>query len=190
MGAPMAHISSIFLASGSPRRKMLLEAAGWAVQTQPTGADETWPAGSARDGVIALACRKLACVAPTDALVLAADTIVYDDAPLGKPEDASDAKTTLRRLSGRTHTVWTGVALRYRGRQSTLAVATEVRMRPLSDGDIARYVASGEPFDKAGSYAIQGLGGALVDWVRGSYSNVVGLPLAEVLAAIETITCA
>ncbi len=190
MGGPMAHIDSILLASGSPRRKMLLEAAGWAVQVRSTGADETWPVGAVQDGVIALACRKLACVDPGDALALAADTIVYDDAPLGKPVDAADACATLRRLSGRTHTVWTGVALTYRGRSRSLAVCTEVRMRAMSGADIARYVASGEPFDKAGSYAIQGLGGALVDWVRGSYTNVVGLPLTEVLAAVGAITCA
>lgn len=186
----MGHTTSILLASGSPRRKMLLEAAGWSVKTQPTGADETWPEGSAQAGVIALACRKLACVEPTQALVLAADTIVYDDAPLGKPESADDAEAMLRRLSGRTHTVWTGVALMYQGRQSILAVSTQVHMRKLTHADIARYVASGEPFDKAGSYAIQGLGGALVDWVQGSYTNVVGLPLAEVLAAVEAITWA
>ena len=190
MSVPMAHVTSIVLASGSPRRKSLLEAAGLVVRVLRPDADETWPGGDPEAGVITLARRKLARVDTGGALTLAADTIVYDDAPLGKPDDAAVATAMLQRLSGREHTVWTGVALAWGGNERVFAVATQVRMRRLDAADIARYVATGEPFDKAGSYAIQGEGGALIDTIHGSYTNVVGLPVPEVLEVLKAFACA
>jgi septum formation protein len=117
-------------------------------------------------------------------LILGADTIVtIDGIILGKPRDDADARRMLRVLAGRTHTVYTGIALLTTGAQSRYLldlVAADVTMAALSDADIAAYVATGEPSDKAGAYGIQGLGGRLVQQVRGSYTAVVGLPLGTV----------
>jgi septum formation protein len=121
-------------------------------------------------------------------VLLAADTmVVLDGLPLGKPAQAAAAFSTLRRLSGRTHHVWTGFALAYGALQATGSVCTEVSFRSLKDAEIAAYVATGESLDKAGAYGIQGAGCALVDRVQGSYTNVVGLPLQEVLAAMQQL---
>lgn len=109
------------------------------------------------------------------------------EVPLGKPTDAADAGRMLRLLSGRMHHVVTGYVAACCGARASGAVTTEVRLRHLTDVEIALYVAGGEPLDKAGSYAIQGGGGALVDTVTGSYTNVVGLPLAEVLASLALL---
>ena len=119
--------------------------------------------------------------------VLAADTtVVLDGEILGKPLDDADARAMLARLAGRPHEVLTGVAvLDGRGLLVDTVVATRVRFRALTPAEIAAYVASGEPLDKAGAYGIQGLGGALVERIEGSYSNVVGLPLAETLALLD-----
>ncbi|MGE3775187.1 MAG: nucleoside triphosphate pyrophosphatase, partial [Gammaproteobacteria bacterium] len=119
--------------------------------------------------------------------VLAADTtVVLDGAILGKPRDADEARAMLRRLGGRVHEVLTGVALIDRsGAIDDIVVVTRVAFRALEPHSIEAYVASGEPADKAGAYGIQGLGGALVECIDGSYSNVVGLPLAETLALLD-----
>ncbi len=120
-------------------------------------------------------------------VVLAADTTVeLDGQCLGKPADASDAAAMLARLSGRAHRVFTGVAVRTAdGHAEQFALSTEVQLVPLSRAAIDWYVATGEPLDKAGAYAIQGAGGAFVAAIIGSYSNVVGLPLAETLDALH-----
>jgi septum formation protein len=116
---------------------------------------------------------------PAD-LVLAADTVVaLGRRMLGKPSDAVEAETFLRRLSGRRHKVITAIALRHGGLRRSRVVETAVRFKRLSDGEIAAYIASGEWQGKAGGYAIQGRAGALIPWINGSYSNVVGLPLSE-----------
>ena len=121
-------------------------------------------------------------------MLLAADTmVVLDGMPLGKPAQAAAACATLRRLSGRTHHVWTGFSLSYEAQQAKGSVCTEVRFRSLSDAEISAYVATGESLDKAGAYGIQGAGCALVDRVNGSYTNVVGLPLQEVLQAMQRL---
>ena len=113
--------------------------------------------------------------------MLAADTVVdVDGEVLGKPLDADDARRMLRRLSGRSHRVHTGVAVRSAGHVEVEVVTTIVTFVPLTDETIDGYLATGEPFDKAGAYAIQGAGGTFVDAVRGSHSNVVGLPLTTV----------
>jgi septum formation protein len=120
--------------------------------------------------------------------VLAADTaVVLDALILGKPRDAEDARRMLRALSGRTHEVMTGVCAARGGREEVLAVTTAVRFAPLDEGRIAWYIGTGEPLDKAGAYAVQGAGGAFVEEVRGSVSNVVGLPLAETLSLLAQI---
>jgi septum formation protein len=181
--------AKLVLASRSPRRLSLLKSAGFEVQVARPEADETWPGGDAAAAVIEIAQRKLAAVGAFDWPVVAADTVVLADAPmpLGKPRDTAAACVSLASLAGRTHRVITGFAVRYRGQQRCDAVITKVHFRDLSRADIERYVATGESLDKAGAYGIQGQGGALVDWLEGSYTNVVGLPLAEVLGAIQAL---
>lgn len=178
----------LILASASPRRRELLESAGVAFSVHPADADETWRPGELpRAYVLRVARAKARVVAERFAgrSVLAADTTVaIDDRVLGKPVDAAHAAAMLGDLAGREHAVHTAVVLRAGARETHRVVSTRVRFRPLSAAEIAAYVATGEPFDKAGGYGIQGRGGALVDVVHGSYTNVVGLPLAETLGLL------
>ncbi len=172
----------LVLASRSPRRRDLLERLGVPFSVHPSDADETLPPGLDPGPAVALLARhKAEAVAPAypAALTLGADTVVVlDGTILGKPTDAVDAAAMLTRLSGRTHTVWTGLALTRAGRTVTAHEATEVRFAALSEGQIADYVASGSPLDKAGSYGIQDDWGTLfVEGIQGDYYNVVGLPL-------------
>jgi septum formation protein len=177
------------LASASPRRLSLLTQAGLRPQVRPAAIDENpladEPAVAYARRMAEAKCRTITTSVPT-ALVLAADTVVHiGDAIYGKPADAVAARIMLADLAARWHQVTTAFALARAGQPVELdAVTTRVRFRPLTPRDIDRYVASGEPLDKAGAYGIQGLGGALVDKVEGSYTNVVGLPLPEVLAAL------
>ena len=151
----------------------------------PSDLEETLGPGSLRDAVVRLALDKARAVAargPDPGLVLGADTIVViDGEALGKPAGPDEARAMLRRLRGRTHEVITGVGLvdARTGRTETVSVVSRVRMARYDDAALEAYVATGEPFDKAGAYAIQGAGGALVAGLEGSFSNVVGLPLAE-----------
>ncbi len=174
----------LILASGSPRRAELLARAGYRFEVVPPDIDERRQAGEApRDYVARLAAEKAAAVAPRypERLVLAADTTVVVDATvLGKPQDPDDAAGMLRRLSGRAHDVLTGVAVR-RGDACVSAVEqTAVHLADLDEALIGWYVATGEPSDKAGAYGVQGIASRFVTRVEGSYSNVVGLPLALV----------
>lgn len=184
---------SIILASASPRRQQLLQSAGLTLEIRPSHVDESWPEGcSPLEGVVQLAIRKLEAIGPCDRIAVAADTLVVlgEDSAfelLGKPEDAADASRMLRKLSGASHRVITGFCVGNGKHRQAGAVTTSVTFRHLSQNEIDAYVASGEPFDKAGSYAIQGLGGALIASINGSYTNIVGLPVAEVLAAIELV---
>jgi septum formation protein len=124
-------------------------------------------------------------------IVLGADTTVaIDDRVLEKPADAEDARAMLRLLSGREHTVITGICLRHRFGSIVDHAATQVRFAPLTESEIAEYVASGEPFDKAGAYAIQGLASKFVESVNGCYFNVMGLPLSLVYRHWKTLTAA
>jgi septum formation protein len=181
---------SLILASASPRRRELLAGLGVSFAVVPSAIDEDLgPAPSLAQAVADLAGRKARAVAGGlgTGLVLGADTtVVLDGEVLGKPADPGDAVRMLRRLSGRTHRVITGVALvdAASGRAEQSAVTSAVRMRDLSDDKIAAYVATGEPLDKAGGYAVQGKGGALVATVEGCYANVVGLPLCETAALL------
>jgi septum formation protein len=150
----------------------------------PSDLEETLDAGSLGDAVARLALAKARAVAARvpDGVVLGADTIVViDGEALGKPAGPDEARTMLRRLRGREHEVITGVAVveAGSGRAEATAVVSRVRMAAYGEVEIDAYVASGEPLDKAGAYAIQGAGGGLVAGLEGSYSNVVGLPLKE-----------
>lgn len=169
----MATIPDLVLASGSPRRRELLEGLGVRFTVCPVDLDESpLPGEAPRDYVLRLALEKAA--AASGELVLAADTtVVVDGEILGKPRDDEDARRMLRLLAGRGHSVLTGIAL---GKAAEVD-ETLVRFAPLSESEIDWYVATGEPRDKAGAYAIQGLGSLFVEGVEGSYSNVVGLPI-------------
>ena len=171
------------LASASPRRRELLAAAGYEFDVAVADVDETLTAGeSPRAYVTRIARAKADVVArqfPERAVLGADTTVVVDDETLGKPADAADATRMLRRLSGRSHQVLTAIAVIARGGACLETVeATLVHVAALTDEDVAWYVASGEPMDKAGGYAIQGLASRFIPRIEGSYSNVVGLPIA------------
>lgn len=124
-------------------------------------------------------CAAVAAKIGDELPVIAADTIVViDNVILGKPQDAAAAKAMLQRLSGRTHQVMTGVAVRYKGQQLSKVCITDVSFRQLTAEEIDAYIATGEPMDKAGAYGIQGRGAVLVEKINGCYNNVVGLPLS------------
>lgn len=173
----------VILASASPRRVALLRQAGLAFTVVDPGPDRAWPGeAEPRHGVRALALDKARRVAArrTGALVIGADTVVVlRGARLGKPRDAEEALAMLRRLHGRTHEVWTGIAVVRDGEQRTAAEVTKVRLVRLADADLEAYVRTGEPLDKAGAYGIQGLAAQFVRRIEGDYGTVVGLPLAR-----------
>jgi septum formation protein len=171
----------LVLASASPRRRELLAGLGLAFDVRVPAIDETALPGEAPNVYVRrLAGEKARAVGRPGDLVIAADTIVLVDGKLlGKPVDDSDARRMLRLIAGREHTVLSGVAVGEptKRRWESIVEASRVRMAPLSADSIAWYVATGEPLDKAGAYAIQGLGAVFVEAVFGSYTNVVGLPL-------------
>lgn len=177
-------MTSLYLASGSPRRQELLAQLGVSFERIVTGIEEKRAEGeSAQQYVSRLAREKaqagVACV-PRDLPVLDADTIVIlNGEVLEKPRDADHAARMLRNMSGQTHQVMTAVALADSQYVLDCLVVTEVTFRVLTDEEIAGYIASGEPMDKAGAYGIQGLGGCFVRKINGSYHAVVGLPLVE-----------
>lgn len=176
----------LVLASASPRRAELLSAAGFAFDVMPADVDETpGPTESAETYTLRVARDKARRVAASigdpAAAVLSADTEVVADARiLGKPATPDDAAGMLRLLSGRAHDVLTAVVVRAGGRERSEVVTTRVEFTPMSDADIARYVATGEPMGKAGAYAIQGYAARFIDRIDGSWSNVVGLPIHAV----------
>jgi septum formation protein len=177
-------ISMLVLASASPRRQELLRNAGLAFEVQPANVPERVVAGEgAKDCAERLAREKALAVAlqrPQDP-VLGADTIVAVDGHLlGKPTDAVDATRMLRLLSGRDHEVITGVCLVVKGQPFVASETTRVTVDRITDQEIADYVATGEPMDKAGAYAIQGIASRWIPRIEGDYSNVVGLPVALV----------
>lgn len=177
----------LILASQSPRRRYLLEQAGLEFTVIPSRFDEDSVALSEPETYTeALARAKAEEVANAhpDSWVIGADTIVLiDGAILGKPDSPDTAREMLRRLSGQTHQVYTGYALYCVARERVRSGVekTDVRFKSLTEDEIEWYIQTDEPFDKAGAYAIQGLGTFLVKSVRGSYTNVVGLPVCEVI---------
>jgi len=174
----------LVLASASPRRQELLRSAGIAFEVQPAHIPEDpLPGEAAKDCAERLAHEKALAIAPQRPhdCVLGADTVVVvDDQLLGKPSDAVDAARMLRMLSGREHQVITGVCLVVNGHPSVASETTLVTVSEITDKEIADYVASGEPMDKAGAYAIQGIASRWIPRIEGDYSNVVGLPVALV----------
>lgn len=174
----------LILASGSPRRRELLERIGLReFSVCPADIQEVVPEGAPPEKVVmALSAQKARWVADAhpEGLILAADTVVSLDGDiLGKPRDEADAREMLRRLSGRSHSVYTGLTLRRGAEQATEYEHTQVSFRTLSDGEIDAYIASGEPMDKAGAYGVQGLGALFVTGILGDYYNVMGLPLCR-----------
>jgi len=179
----------IVLASGSPRRRQLLEMLGLSCRIVPPAVDETRAPAELPEGYVTrLAREKAATVAAREpgAVVLAADTtVVMRGHIFGKPETSEDAVAMLKRLAGRQHQVMTAVAVAQDGRLEHALDVTDVTFRPLSDEQIVAYVATGEPLDKAGAYAIQGKGAALVEGIRGDFFGVMGLPLRLALQLLE-----
>jgi septum formation protein len=187
--------AGIVLASASPRRSQLLAGAGITFSVVPSDAPEdALPEETPQQHVKRLSLLKAREVARrpevTGRWFIGSDTVVVrDQTILGKPADAREAAAMLRSLSGRCHCVVSGFAIidRADGRETADAVTTVVRFRELTDREIQGYIATGEPFGKAGAYAIQGIGACLIPAIEGSYTNVVGLPLCEVIETLEQL---
>lgn len=201
-------MSQIILASASPRRKELLEQIGLEFEICPAQGEEVITKTIPEEVVMELSKQKAEEVAamvssfgeehidittPSDILVIGADTVVaYNGEILGKPVDEADAKRMLSMLAGNTHSVFTGVTLVLidkSGRAGELVFyeKTDVKMHPMTEAEIDRYVATGEPMDKAGSYAIQGKCAIHIEKIDGDYNNVVGLPIARIYQELKRI---
>ena len=177
----------LVLASKSPRRSEILRNAGIDFTVRVADADETIPDGTKpEDAVVFLAARKaLAVERAEDETVLGADTIVVlDDKILGKPKDREDAYNMIKSLSGRVHSVFTGVCAVGDGISLTFAEETKVEFYPLTDDEINEYIDTNEPYDKAGAYGIQGIASKFIRGIQGDYFNVVGLPISSVYKKI------
>jgi septum formation protein len=185
----------LILASQSPRRQELLRVLGWPFDVIPSGVDESSSPTDLAPPELArwLAEQKAEDVARRypGAFVIGADTIVVlGDRVMGKPADADDARRMLRSLSNATHRVITAIALRRAGPEPlgrSEVVSTEVTFRPLTENEIEAYLLTGEPMDKAGAYAIQGVGSLLVTGVRGDYPNIVGLPMVRLAELLRSV---
>jgi septum formation protein len=184
---------TIVLASASPRRKELLDAAGIPCEVRPVDVDESLlPGEDVRSYVQRIAGLKAAEAARRwgSEVVIAADTAVrVGSNVLGKPKNVDDAGRMVRLLAGRAHEVLTGVEIRWPRGSAALVESTTVLFRQVSEDEVKAYVESGEPMDKAGAYAIQGLGSRFVTRIEGSYTNVVGLPVAAVDEVLRRIGC-
>ncbi len=190
MNLTLPNSPKLILASQSPRRKELLQNAGFIFEIIPSQVDERMLNQSAPEMVVEqLALAKAEDIAGQhpDAVVLGADTLVVSgDAILGKPDNSRHARDMLKQLSGAWHQVMTGYAIvqRRSGKTIRSVIVTEVKFKRLTAAEIEWYIESAEPDDKAGAYAIQGIGALWVEKIRGSYTNVVGLPLCEVAQAL------
>ncbi|WP_071395914.1 Maf family protein [Bacillus tuaregi] len=180
---------SLILASASPRRKELLENLQLTFHTVASDVDEHYdPESSPEEIVMELAYRKAKAVADghPDSFVIGSDTVVVrDETILGKPENREDAFSMLKSLSGRCHSVYTGVAIVSQSNEVKFFEKTEVEFWELSDDEINDYLDTGEPFDKAGAYGIQGFGRLLVKKISGDYFSVVGLPVARTIRELK-----
>jgi len=187
------HSIGLILASNSPRRKTLLEQIGLKFRVIPSQiAEPIFEGGSPQEYALGLASAKAEEVSKLypQALVLGADTIVVvDELVLGKPADVSDAYSMLKLLSGRSHEVITAYSLQLKDKQINQAnfVSTQVHFKILSDAEIQRYIDSGSPFDKAGSYGIQDYSSVFVDRIDGCFYNVVGLPLSDLNSKLKQL---
>ena len=182
-------ITGIILASASPRREQLLRQVGCEFRVEVSQAEENNaadlpPAELVRVHALAKA-RAVAATAPAGEIVIGADTLVVLAGKVyGKPKSAADAESMLAELAGRTHSVWSGVAVVSQGQCLVDAVETRVTLAKLTAEQIRRYVATGEPLDKAGAYGVQGPGGVFVERIEGNYFNVIGLPLPLLYAML------
>ena len=184
-------MAKIVLCSGSPRRRELLQRIGiteFDIRVPET--EETYPAGLSPRQTVEYISREKADAARAlctpEEILITADTMVFlDDARLGKPRDEEDALRMLTALQGRSHTVCTGVTVRQGDRSLTESEATEVRFRPASQNELLGYIRTGEPMDKAGAYGVQGKGALLVEWLRGDFYNVMGLPVLRLSRMLE-----
>lgn len=192
MSAPSNPVSGgcrVILASGSPRRRELLAYIVPEFEIIPSGIEEI-AAGTPAQQVEQLAADKAADIAQRypDAVVIGADTLVaVDELVLGKPTDEAEAAAMLKQLSGRTHTVYTGVAVICAGITHSLVEATQVTFCRMTDEEIRDYIATGEPMDKAGAYGIQGYGGKYITGIEGCFFNVMGLPLNRLYNMLKSI---
>ena len=179
----------VVLASQSPRRRELLSLIGITHEVRPSSIDESHRAHeSPREYAERLAREKADSHDDADAVTIGSDTIVVVDGDiLGKPTDENDAARMLQRLSGRRHIVITAVAAGYEGRMVSGVEEVQVTFRPLTDHEIRRYIATGEPMDKAGAYGIQGFGATIVERVEGDYFAVMGLPLQRLTRLLEQL---
>jgi septum formation protein len=183
----------LILASKSPRRYELLKQVGLDFDVIPSGIEEDYIKGeSPRKHVLRLAEAKALDVGNQhpDRWVVAADTIVYvDHSILGKPKSREEARRMLRRLSGKEHRVLTGFSVLHleRGKGDREAVQTAVKVRKLTQGEMEWYIQTSEPFDKAGGYAVQGTGSFMIESIKGSYTNVVGLPICELIQMLNRL---
>ncbi|WLR50079.1 Maf family protein [Bacillus tianshenii] len=179
------------LASSSPRRRELLEKFGFSFVVAPSMVDEEVDESASAEAVVMqLAEQKAEDIANAfpEGIVLGADTVVvFEGNILGKPKDRQEAKEMLQMLSNNTHIVYTGVALITNAGTETFYESTNVTFRELTDEEIDAYIQTGEPFDKAGSYGIQDLGGAFVQEISGDYFNVVGLPIMRVIQELRAL---
>ncbi len=188
----MENTKRLILASASPRRREILSRFGLPFDIIPADADESVPDGmDVRDVVEMLAARKCDAVCALqgdmDYIVISSDTVVScDGAILGKPADETEARAMLRMLSGREHEVYSGYAISDGVKKIVGAEATSVRFRELSDADIDAYIATKEPFDKAGGYGIQSLGCVFVSGIDGDYYNVMGFPIFKIARVLES----
>ncbi|MBR6534394.1 MAG: septum formation protein Maf [Clostridia bacterium] len=183
----------IYLASKSPRRKEILKTAGIDFKVISADADEDCTfSPDVQDLVMGLAWRKLRAVrekVKSDDIIIAADTVVcYDGIVLTKPQDEQDAFRMLSMLSGDFHEVYTGFVVSRADRYIADYDVTRVKMRDISSEEIMKYIASGECDDKAGAYAIQGMGSVFIERIEGSYHNVVGLPICKVFNALKELS--
>ncbi len=180
---------AVILASQSPSRKMLLEQAGVKLEVVVSGVDEDVPGDFTPEQTVeALAQRKARAVAalrPGRAIIGADSVVCIDGLIIGKPADGEAAKATLRRLSGRTHKLCTGVCLIAGKKEQVFHQITDVTFYPLTEEEIAEYVAMGESTGRAGGYGIEGVGVMLVKEIKGDYPNIVGLPVAETLRRLR-----
>lgn len=177
------------LASSSPRRRELLASIGIDFEVIPSHVPEVHQEGEAPEEYVARLSRDkahaIASAHPARWVIAADTTVLLGEQLLEKPVDAADAARMLATIAGRTHVVYTGVTVQNGESSETRVAESEVRMLPLSPADIEWYVRTGEPLDKAGAYAVQGIGAMFIDSIHGSYTNVVGLPLATLFQMLR-----